>query len=229
MSNNYDVEFTFNSSSGLMERFSSYGFEFKNGSTLSTVPTSSASIIKILCDEAQLPNVQSATGQTTGKYLGEGQVNYPHTRLYSDFQLSWMCDANMIPLKFLNTWYEWIFQNYDVAGTIINPKQVNPNTILTDIKKEAFVADSVRAVKLNYPNTYLANIVITKTERGRNAPNSRAPIAYTMIDAYPYSIDAIPLSYGASQITKVSANFYYAKHQVTYNNISKLENDSRGR
>ena len=33
-----------------------------------------------LCDEAQLPNVQAATGTLKGRYLGEGQVNYPHTQ-----------------------------------------------------------------------------------------------------------------------------------------------------
>jgi len=36
-------------------------------------------IVHMLCDEAQLPNVQSATGQMN-RYLGEGQVYYPHTR-----------------------------------------------------------------------------------------------------------------------------------------------------
>ena len=36
-------------------------------------------VVHMLCDEAQLPNVQSAVGQINGRYLGEGSVSYPHT------------------------------------------------------------------------------------------------------------------------------------------------------
>ena len=39
-----------------------------------------------------------------------------------------------------------------------------------------------------------------------------------MEECYPYSIDTVPLSYGTSQLTRVSANFYYAKHSVVYQN-----------
>ena len=66
-------------------------------------------MFEFLCDEAQLPNVQAATGTLEGRYLGEGQVNYAHTRVFSELQLGFQCDANMTPLKFLNDWYGIIF------------------------------------------------------------------------------------------------------------------------
>ena len=31
-------------------------------------------LVRMLCDEAQLPNVQTATGQLTGRFLGESAV-----------------------------------------------------------------------------------------------------------------------------------------------------------
>ena len=37
------------------------------------------------------------------------------------------------------------------------------------------------------------------------------------MDAYPYSIDTIPLAYGTSQLTKCTVNFYYKKHDIIYN------------
>ncbi|BCV04589.1 MAG: hypothetical protein CM15mV89_0310 [Caudoviricetes sp.] len=37
-------------------------------------------MFSFLCDEAQLPNVQAASGTLKGRYLGEGQINYAHTR-----------------------------------------------------------------------------------------------------------------------------------------------------
>ena len=37
-------------------------------------------IVHMMCDEAQLPNVQTATGQLSGRFLGEQAVQYPHSR-----------------------------------------------------------------------------------------------------------------------------------------------------
>lgn len=225
MSNNFDVEIVLPSKGGLPQRLKSYGIlNDETGVINSTDPSNPGAIIKLLCDEAQLPNIQAATGQTTGRFLGEGQVNYPHTRLYSDFQLSWMCDANMTPLKFLETWYSFIFQEFDTKGNTVNGNY-QKNKTLGEIKGGAGANGGnallyEKSVRLNYPETYLARIIITKTEKGKSSPNGRAPISYTMIDAFPYSIDAVPLSYGASQVTKVSANFYYAKHFVTQNNLT---------
>ena len=172
------------------------------------------SVINMFCDEAQLPSIQSMTGQMNGMHMGEGQINYPHTKMYTDFNLSWMCDADMTPLKFINAWYNYIFDgnNNEIIKTYTGNR-------LDSIKKEK--ANSInRAIRLKFPNEYTAPTVrITKTEKGKNAPNSRAPISYIMQDCYPYSIDAVPLSYGSSQITKVSANFYYKKYTLVYNNI----------
>ena len=40
--------------------------------------------------------------------MGEGQVNYAHTRVFSEFQLGFQCDANMVPLKFLNNFVKYL-------------------------------------------------------------------------------------------------------------------------
>jgi hypothetical protein len=232
MSNTYDVEFVFKESSGgLSQRFKSVGITtslgtFGAGSDLKDVkPSDPGSIIKLFCDEAQLPNRQSATGEINGRFLGQGQISYPHTQLFDDFQLTWMCDANMTPLKFLNVWYDWIFQKYDSEGNEISPNYYT-NQTLENFKNFASGGNNQTAdqtIRLHYPKTYFANILIVKTERSKNAANGRASVAYNMIDCYPYIIDAVPLSYGASQITRVSATFRYTKFNVSYNNIGKFK------
>ena len=61
--------------------------------------------------------------------MGEGQINYPHTRIFTEMQLGFQCDANMTPLKFLNQWFNSIFRSmlkmvmdvsgiYDAGGTL---------------------------------------------------------------------------------------------------------------
>ncbi len=224
-SNNYDIEFYWNktSASKLTEVLSKYG-NIKTASGALDTSSSASFIITNMCDEVQLPNVQAMTGTVTGRYLGEGQINYPHTKMYSDFQLSWLSDANMTTLKFLNLWYSFIFQEFDVKNEkIFYPSERNLD--LGKVKgksREGNQVSRLKRTRLNFPDSYLADIVITKTERSENAPNGRASIAYTMIDCFPYSIDAVPLSFGASQVTKVTANFYYSRYSYSMNDISNF-------
>lgn len=255
-SNNYDVEWVFptgkTSEEGnatpnkLVDRLNAFGFNLGlggstskvgdqeglvSGNILKTDVNSKGMVIKYFCDEAQLPNISSATGQITGRHLGEGQVNYPHTRIFTDFQLGWICDADMTPLKFLNLWYGTIFNEYNYAqepqgGAVIDSIKPTNNTglSLSSQKDRANEGNNIarhRSVRLSYPESYLASCTITKTEKGKFGANSRASMSYTLLDVFPYSIDSVPLSAGASQATKVTANFYYSKHVVTYNNISK--------
>lgn len=241
-SNNFDVQFDFGKNTDLLSRFKSLGVDM--GSTSGTAsssdeetnPNDVTSVLKVFCEEAQLPNVQAATGTYTGRRLGEGAVNYAHTKLYTDFQLGWMCDANMTPLKFLNAWYSFIFGEYDSANNEILGKTGSttaPSSAtafsqtgqsLEAIKSASGnVTNPDRQVRLRYPDEYQAKIIITKVEKSSKAPNGRPSMMYVMMDAFPYAIDAVPLSYGASQVTKVTANFYYSKYSVVYNDIRKME------
>jgi hypothetical protein len=151
-------------------------------------------LITILCSEAQLPNVSSLTGQTNGLFLGEGQVNYAYGRLFTDVSLGWQCDKDMTPLRFLQTWHNYIY-TYDM--------------LQATIRTRGEVVDKVK-----YPEQYQASIKITKLTQGKKTEDLK-PISFTLINAFPHSIDATPLSYGSSQIVNVSASFYYSKYFVT--------------
>ncbi len=246
-SNNFDVEFRFRSpteekdgNKGLIQRFKDMNLKIDVNSLGTDDVTSKASdstLLRMMCEEAQLPNVQAMTGTTTGIRQGEGAVNYAHTKMYTDFQLGWMCDANLTPLKFLNAWYTYMFGEFTMGTPAGDSESGNPKEIydgnnlsvaaqpLGPLKAQAAAeqAGRNRAVKLRYPDQYQCDIVITKTEKGANAPNERASVIYTMVDCFPYAIDAVPLSYGASQVTKVTANFYYSKYTIMYNDIRQFK------
>ncbi len=173
------------------------------------------------CDEASLPPSQAATGQITGRYLGEGAVSYPHTKMYTDVSLSWMCDANMEPYKFVQAWWQYIFGEYDAGGTLhdeaaYQPQYNNTKTLLGTGNPEK---NRTRETRLRYPESYLSQIVIAKAEKGGGSPTDRMATAHVLQEAYPYSVDSVPLSFGSSQLVKVTANFYYSKHYVMYNNL----------
>ncbi len=221
-SNGYDVQFDF-AGAGV-------GAEIRAavGDVDNSLPSNPGATIKLFCDEAQLPNTQAATGQMQGRYLGENQINYPYAKFYSDLSLTWMCDANMTPLKFITTWMHYIFgggdddspKRLDSSGKLIEDAVsellgINNSMSLSKIRTQS-ERDFNRGIRLNYPKEYCGKLSITKTEKGPRAPNERSPIMYILEDVFPYTIDSVPLSYGTSQVTKVTANFYYAKHTVVY-------------
>jgi hypothetical protein len=206
MTNGYDVEFEFPKSS-LSDTLKAYY----------TPDSSDRDMLKILCDEAQLPNVQSATGQLQGRYLGENQVNYPYAKFYSDISLSWMVDANATPIKIFTSWHNFIFNG---AG---KEKEKSISYQRLNTLKEQTASALQREVRMQYPTEYLATCRITKTEKGPSAPNERGSMMYILQDIYPYSLDTVPLSYGTSQITKFTVNFQYSKHTVVFNDIRKYE------
>ena len=162
-------------------------------------------IVHMLCDEAQLPNVQTATGQISGRYLGEQAVQYPHSRLFTDVGLGFLCDAKLIPLKFWTHWYNWMFTD----DQVISENELYDSMVANPLPRN-------RSNRLRYQEEYAANIRIVKTEPNAYASNGRAPISYILENAYPYAIDAVPLSYGSSQLTRVNVSIHYSRHTVVY-------------
>ena len=158
--------------------------------------------VEFFCDEAQLPNVNTATGTQNGLYVGLGSVDYPHTRVFTEFQLSFMLDANLNLLKSLNLWYGSIFNETAMIGS---------GTYLEN-----------RSTRLAYKDSYASTINITKTESGPDSPTQRKPITYVMEKAYPYAVDAIPLQFGSSQLTKVTAQFKYQRHYTINRDITAV-------
>ena len=180
------------------------GSEF-NGSQLKSdsVDGGPARWISMMCDEATLPGSQFATGQVNGIYTGSGQFNYPHTRMYNDLTLSWICDANMTPLKFVNTWMDAI---YDDGHTLINQSKAE------NVEKRA----RSRTVRMNFPDEYTMQCSILKAEKNKDSELGRPSIRYVLEGVFPYSVDSTPVSAGSSQLVKVSANFYYERWYEYY-------------
>jgi len=170
--------------------------------------------IEFFCDETQLPNIQAQTAMLAGRVLGEGQFQYPHTRIHSDLSMSFMCDADMTPMKFFTAWHNYIF--FGAAGD-----ETGYGVIYTDSTDPAKVSELAtlgthKSVRLSYPDQYTAKIRVVKTELGTTTNTDRASIGFVLQDAYPYSVDTVPLAYGSSQLTKVTVNFYYKRHDLIF-------------
>jgi hypothetical protein len=223
-SNNFDVKFRFSGPSNKVQSaLNSVGIDVTKQTGSSASP---GKWINLFCEEAVLPGVQSSTGTITGRHMGEGQVNYPTSRIFTDFSLTWICDANMTPLKFLHVWSGQIYREYGSNGKEFDYKDRYYNNKKDDTPGNnrsggsAYGSNRYNYVRLNYPEDYLCDeVIITKCEKGPFADNQRQSISIHCVDVFPYSIDAIPLSYGSSQIVRVTANFYYSKWFSTFNTL----------
>ena len=153
--------------------------------------------IEFFCDEAQLPSLQIATGEITGRHLGRGTEYYATSKLNSDFSLGFVCDRNMSQYKFLTRWYQY------VMGMDINT---------TDRSSSGF-NDTYR---VRYPEEYMLSISIEKREKSKVSDQGFRSIKYDMQKCFPYAIDAVPLSAGTSQLVKVNAQFYYRKFNIIH-------------
>ena len=205
LSSGFDVEFDFtspeksNSVGEITSKFESKYYKSKDNKN----------VVHMLCDEAQLPNVQSGVAQITGKYLGQGPVSYPHTRIFTDLSLGFMLDADLTPLKFFNEWYNYIFSE--------ELKEESQGRF-DEMKSTPKIAHN-RTNRLKYLDQYACTLKILKTEPGVGASNERSAVAYFLEECYPYSIDAVPLAYGSSQITRLTVNFYYSRHTVKVGDV----------
>ena len=178
-----------------------------------------ADYFEMFCSEAQLPNTNSAKSTINGVHMGIGSVDYLHSRIYTELQLGFMCDANMTSLKFLQDWVDNIF-----SGDTVEVGDNRGTTQTRSQMQTPFSRAENRPIRLKYRDEYACDILITKTEIGGNSPTERAPITYVLEQAYPFAIDAVPLQFGSSQITQVTAQFTYTRHHVIKNNITQSAN-----
>ena len=185
---------------------------------LGTPTAEGAEFFELFCNEAQLPNVNTAQGQHNGIYLGSGQVSYPHSRVFTELQLGFMCDTNLTALKYMQDWVDFIFsgEKNEMGEDKVTSSLSQMQTITTPRAEN-------RSIRLNYRDDYACTLAITKTEMGGNTATERAPITYVLEKAYPYAIDAVPLQFGNSQLTQVTVQFSYMRHYVIKNDITNSE------
>ena len=159
-----------------------------------------------LCDEASLPGTFAATQEVDGVYAGR-LIQYPHAKLYNDIRLSFIQTNQLNPQKFFEAWMGGMFpevsMNQSGGGEILPAERERRRTI-------------TNTVGLRYYNEMTCNMRVQKTYKNSTDPSGESSCYYDMINAYPYSIESVPLAYGASTLNKLRVSFRYEKHVVIF-------------
>ena len=154
------------------------------------VPYDSNSIddLKILCSEASLPGSSLATHELNNDFTGITQ-RHVYRRLYDDrSDFTFYVNRSYYSIKVFEIWMRFITGEQKSFGE------------RTDI-----------SYRNNYPKNYKTSIYITKFERDYGRKNNNK-LLYTFVNAFPISINSIPVSYDSSQLLKVTVSFSYDRY-----------------
>ena len=111
--------------------------------------------------------------------MGEGVTNYVHQKMFTDFQLGWMCDANMSPFKFMQTWYQYIFQEFQPDGSeIATVQQLDTNSEEKAMAASKFAVN--RTTRLQFPENYHCTVRIAKAEKGPVSETNRVSTVHVL-------------------------------------------------
>jgi hypothetical protein len=152
----------------------------------------------LLCSDASLPTSSYATAEVKDNFVGVTQ-EFAHTRLYADTDFTFYVDKNYDSLKFFEAWMDYI----SGAGEV---SQVN---------KPGYFR------RMAYPEYYkVSEMSITKFERNISGEH----LKYTFINAFPKSMTAIPVAYGAADLLKVTVSFNYDRYIIEREEKGLIDN-----
>ena len=149
-------------------------------------------LIKLSCSDASLPGSSLATIDIENDYHGVSE-KHAYRRLYDDrADFTFYVDSDYRIIHFFENWI-----SYCVGED--------------DIKRQQTTNYSYR---VRYPKYYKTNqLYITKFERSQNI--SSRVLQYRFMNAYPISINSMPVSYDTSQLLKCTVSFYYSRYVVS--------------
>jgi len=154
----------------------------------------------LLCAEASLPTSSMATAEVRDNFMGVPQ-EFAHTRLYTDIDFTFYVDSNYVNLRIFEAWMDYI-----AGGSALEIDELNENYYR----------------RMNYPDNYkVQTMFISKFERDFNSQ-----IDYQFINAFPKLVTAIPVSYGAADLLKVTVSFTYDRYIVNPKGSIKKANTS---
>lgn len=168
-------------------------------------------LLELSCSEASLPGSSFATIDINNDYMGITQ-KHAYRRLYddrADFTFYVTQDSNYFQIRFFEAWMRYIANEQYVQGISSN-NAILASTLISRVQyPELYKSQKIRIVK--YEKDY-------GTGREVNSPI----LVYNFVDAFPVSINSIPVSYDSSSLLKVTVSFSYSRYVIdTLNTVAE--------
>jgi len=148
-------------------------------------------VINLSCAEASLPGSSLLTHELQDDYIGVTE-KIPYRKSHDDtLSLTFYVNHTYDQIKFFEGWIRYI------SG---EPMVGDPTSDT--------VAKSTYNYRFRFRKQYVASIFINKFERDYASTYLR----YHFLDAFPISINSMPISYDSSQLLKCTVNFSYTRY-----------------
>jgi len=168
--------------------------------------------LNIRCTNASLPGSNLATLELNNTYHGVTQ-RHAYRRVYDDrIDLEFLVDADdYLPIRFFEKWIDSIMlQTQGGQGN------------------ESPVSQSYN-YRVSYSDDYVcpSGLKIVKFERtGKNGDYTGSALEYTFVNAYPFTISSMPISYDSSSLLKCTVSFSYLRYVI--NDVIKKPSTTPG-
>ena len=144
--------------------------------------------VQIACREATLPGSSLATHTLDNDHTGVTERHAYRRQYDTTSSFSFYVDEKYDIIHFFENWISFIV-NEDGSGDARD----NYN------------------YRVNFPNEYKSEIFIRKFERDYKGRD----LQYKFVNAYPISINQMPVSYDASQLLLCTVNFNFSRYIVS--------------
>ena len=156
--------------------------------------------LNLLCSETILPGSNLATLDINNDHTGVTE-RHAYRRVYDDrIDFTFYVDAdNYLPIKYFELWIKFIV-NESIEGY--------PG-----------MKDSNYFYRARYPDKYRcqSGLEVTKFERtGKVNSYTGSTLIYNFVDAFPFSVSSMPVSYESSSLLKCSVSFSYIRYYVDF-------------
>ena len=157
--------------------------------------------IELLCSDASLPGTSLSTHEITGDYRGVRE-RMAYRRMYdatTDFVF--YVDHDYDVIEFFDSWVDYI------SG-------MGEGQYLSKDSAKSSAAN----YRMNYPNSYMTNVYISKFEKDVSPDNKifndgdKYAMTYTFVQAFPLNIISTPVSYQQSDVLRVTVSMAYQRY-----------------
>ena len=164
-------------------------------------------LVTLSCTEASLPGSSLATHEANSDYTGVSE-KMAYRRLYDDrIDFTFYVDYDYSIIEVFEGWMNYIVGE----GVKTEVKVAGGANITVGLDRSAYIKSNA-FYRMTYPELYKTpELYVTKFERDYSGKR----MVYQFIDAFPISINSMPVSYDSSQLLKCTVSFSYTRYVRT--------------
>ena len=186
-------------------------------------PNDSKQRYELLCNQAMLPGTSMNVSQEIGSRQGIVE-RFATQRQYTDISIGFYVSSDYKILRLFQEWMNFMNPLY-VSQQGVTPPMAFPGGYPNNDESYAFH-------RFRYPSEYKKNIAVTKFEKNLGTGGAKGgrynvssvgregqeytpdAITYVFVNAFPTSIQDIPLNYQAGQILECQVEFTYDRYYI---------------